>query len=62
MRVQPSERTLAIALPDGTQAAFLWNAETKINGVLTSGARVTVRYAVGDGGRNVALQITVAHG
>jgi len=59
--VQPSERLFALDLPDGTRAEFRWNSETKINGVLSSGARVTVRYAVGDDGKNLALQVTVAH-
>ena len=38
----------------------MWNADTKISGVLTPGARVTVRYVTGDNGGNLALQITVA--
>jgi hypothetical protein len=59
--VQPPQRTVAVALADGTRAEFRWNADTKINGVLSSGARVTIRYAVADDGGKLALQITVAH-
>jgi hypothetical protein len=61
-KVQASQRTVTVALTDGGEAVFVWNPDTKINGTLTPGARVTVRYQPGDGGRNVALQITVARG
>jgi hypothetical protein len=60
LKVQAPEHTISVTLSDGTQAAFRWNAETKINGVLAPGARVTVRYTVGEDGNNVAQQITVA--
>jgi hypothetical protein len=59
-KVQASQRTVSVALTEGGEAVFVWNPDTKINGTLTPGARVTVRYQAGDGGRNVALQITVA--
>jgi hypothetical protein len=58
--VQASQRTVSVALADGTEARFAWNAETKINGVLAPGAKVTIRYTPGANGKNVALQITVA--
>ena len=47
-KVLASQRSVTVALTDG------------VLGQLTPGARVTVRYQPGDGGRNVALQITVA--
>ena len=59
-RVVASQRTVEIALPDGTQERFLWNSETKINGTLTPGATVTVRYTAGTDGAKLALQIVVA--
>ncbi len=59
-RLQASARTVVVALADGGEATFVWNADTKISGVLTPGARVTVRYVTGDNGGNLALQITVA--
>jgi hypothetical protein len=59
-RLQASARTVVVALTDGGEVAFVWNADTKISGVLTPGARVTVRYVTGDNGGNLALQITVA--
>ena len=59
-KVLASQRTVTVALTEGGESVFVWNPDTKINGTLTPGARVTVRYQAGDGGRNVALQITVA--
>jgi YD repeat-containing protein len=61
-KVQASERTVAVTLPDGAEVRFLWNADTRISGVLTPGARVTVRYTEGPDGKNLALQITVPRG
>lgn len=59
-RLQATSRTVVVALTEGGEATFVWNADTKISGVLTPGARVTVRYVTGDNGGNLALQITVA--
>ncbi len=59
-RLQATARTVVVALSDGGEATFVWNADTKIGGVLTPGARVTVRYVTGANGGNLALQITVA--
>jgi hypothetical protein len=59
-KLTSSERTLTVTLPDGSETRFLWNADTKINGVLSPGARVTIRYEVTADGKNVAQQITVA--
>ena len=57
--VQASSRMVVVALSDGGEARFSWNDDTKINGVLAPGAKITVRYVTGSGGENVALQITV---
>ena len=38
---------------------FVWNDETKISGVLSPGAKVTIRYVTATTGGNLALQITV---
>jgi hypothetical protein len=59
-RLTPAERTVAITTADGANASFRWNADTKINGVLAPGARVTIRYSTDASGTNLALQITVA--
>ncbi len=38
---------------------IFWNDQTRINGVLAQGARVTVRYAPRPDGQNLAHQISV---
>jgi hypothetical protein len=60
VKLAASERTVEVTLPDGSQQRFFWSAETKISGVLTPGAKVTLRYTAGTDGKNLALQITVA--
>ena len=59
-KIQAAERSFTVALSDGTQARFVWSADTQISGVLSPGARVTIRYEVAADGRNVAQQISVA--
>ena len=59
-KLQSSERTLTVTLPDGGEARFLWTADTKINGVLSPGAKVTIRYGISGDGKNVAQQISVS--
>jgi hypothetical protein len=59
-KLQSSERTLMVTLADGSEARFLWNADTKINGVLAPGAKVTIRYQAGADGKNLAQQISVS--
>jgi YD repeat-containing protein len=61
-KIQASSRSLSVTLPDGTEARFVWNADTKITGTLMTGAKATIRYSPGPDGRNVALQITVVRG
>jgi hypothetical protein len=60
VRVQAEQRTLTVTLSDGTEGRFFWSAETRISGVLTPGAKVTIRYDTGSDGRNVAQQISVS--
>jgi hypothetical protein len=57
--VQATARTLVVALADGGEAKFVWNDETRITGVLSPGAKVTIRYVSPPSGENLALQITV---
>ena len=59
-KLQSSERTLLVTLADGSEARFLWNADTKINGVLAPGAKVTIRYEADADGKNLARQIRVS--
>jgi hypothetical protein len=61
-KIRASERAVTVALADGSEARFVWNGDTKIGGVLSPGAKVTVRYEVGTDGRNLALQISINRG
>lgn len=58
-KLQATERTLVIASNDGGEARFVWTADTRINGTLAVGARVTVRYTTLPDGQNLAHQISV---
>ncbi|HSS43920.1 MAG TPA: hypothetical protein VLO07_01165 [Thermoanaerobaculia bacterium] len=58
-KLQAAERTVAMALADGSKMVFVWDAETRINGTLTPGAKVTVRYTPQADGKNLANQISV---
>ena len=59
-KLQSSEHMLTVTLADASEARFLWNADTKINGVLAPGARVTIRYETDADGKNLAQQISVS--
>jgi len=60
--VKASERTVTVKLTEGGESTFVWSNDTRISGVLTPGALVTVRYVPADAGPHKALQITVARG
>jgi uncharacterized protein YabE (DUF348 family) len=59
-KVNAAERAVTVTLTDGPQARFVWTAETKINGTLAPGAKVTIRYTTLPDGQNLAHQISVA--
>jgi hypothetical protein len=59
-KLDAAERTIVVAVADGPETKFVWSADTKINGTLAPGARVTVRYTVLPDGQNLAHQISVA--
>lgn len=59
-KIQASERAVTVKLTDGTEARFVWTADTKISGVLSPGAKVTIRYGTAADGRNIAQQISVS--
>ncbi len=59
-KIQAAERSFTVVLADGTPARFVWSADTRFSGVLSPGARVTIRYEIAADGRNVAQQISVA--
>ncbi len=57
-RLDSARQTLVVKVGE-QEMTFIWNEETRINGVLAPGARVTVRYAAQSGGQNLAYQISV---
>ncbi len=59
-KLNAAERTVTVAIAEGSETRFLWTAETKINGILAPGAKVTVRYTTLPDGQNLAHQISVS--
>jgi hypothetical protein len=57
-RLDAAQETLVVKV-GAEETKFVWNAETRINGVLAPGAKVTVRYAPQPDGQNLAFQISV---
>lgn len=60
-KLQATQRTLVVTQADGSATQLVWTADTKINGTLSQGARVTVRYTTLPDGQNLAHQISVGH-
>ena len=58
-RIDAAKQTLVVKI-DSDEKTFVWNEDTRINGVLAPGAKVTLRFAVQPDGRNLAYQISVA--
>jgi hypothetical protein len=59
-KLDAAERTVVVAVTSGSETRFVWTADTKINGTLAPGARVTIRYTTLPDGQNLAHQISVA--
>lgn len=59
-KLDAAQRTVVVAVADGAETTFAWTADTKINGTLSPGARVTIRFTVLPDGQNLAHQISVA--
>jgi len=59
-RLDAAERTVVVAVTDGPETRFVWTADTKINGTLAPGAKVTIRYTTLPDVQNLAHQISVA--
>ncbi|HEX9688191.1 MAG TPA: hypothetical protein VGB47_03855 [Thermoanaerobaculia bacterium] len=59
-KLDAAERTVVVAVTDGPETRFVWTADTKINGTLSPGAKVTIRYTTLPEGQNLAHQISVA--
>ena len=58
-KLDAAQRSVVVAT-DAGETRFVWSAETKINGTLSPGAKVTVRYTTLPDGQNLAHQISVA--
>ncbi len=58
-KVQAADRTLVVNQADGSAFQLVWTSDTKINGTLSQGAKVTVRYTTLPDGQNLAHQISV---
>lgn len=61
-KIEATERSVTVTLPDGSTQRFFWTNDTKFSGVLAPEARVTIRYSVSPDGKNLAQQISVSRG
>jgi hypothetical protein len=59
-KLQASERTAVVAIADGPETRFVWTKDTRINGTLAVGAKVSIRYTTLSDGQNLARQISVS--
>src|SRR5262249_12920927 len=59
-KLDATNRAVFVAVAGGSETRFVWAAETKINGTLSLGAKVTIRYTALPDGQNLAHQISVA--
>jgi uncharacterized protein (DUF2141 family) len=59
-KLDAAQHSVVVAVTDGADTRFVWTADTKINGTLSPGAKVTVRYTTLPDGQNLAHQISVA--
>ena len=58
-RLEAADRTVFVSVGNGQEMRFTWTAETRFNGTLSQGARVTIRYTAQEDGQNLAHQISV---
>ena len=61
-KVLATDRAVVVKLSDGPETRFVWTNDTKINGTLAVGAKVTIRYTTLMDGQNLAHQISVSKG
>ncbi len=54
-----ADRTFSVEDDNGRTVRFVWGKGTKFNGVVSAGARVTVRYTEQGDGRNLAQTVGV---
>jgi hypothetical protein len=58
-RLQAADHAVFVSLANGQEMRFFWTAETRFNGTLSQGAKVTIRYTAQQDGQNLAHQISV---
>jgi hypothetical protein len=58
-RLQATDHTVFVSTGNGQETRFIWTAETRFNGTLSQGAKVTIRYTTQQDGQNLAHQISV---
>jgi hypothetical protein len=61
-KLEAANRAVVVKLSDGPETRFVWTNDTKINGTLAVGAKVTIRYTSLADGQNLAHQISVSKG
>lgn len=61
-KLEAANRSVTVKLSDGPETRFVWTNDTKINGTLAVGAKVTIRYTSLSDGQNLAHQISVSKG
>jgi hypothetical protein len=54
-----ASHTFSVEDESGRMVQFVWAKETKFNGVISAGAKVTVRYTEQGDGRNLAQTVGV---
>ncbi len=54
-----SSHTFSVEEEGGRTVPFVWAKETKFNGVVSTGAKVTVRYTEEADGRNLAQTVGI---
>lgn len=59
MQINAASRAFVVSVAGGSQTHFSWTPQTRINGTLSQGAKVTVRFTTLSDGQNVARQISV---
>jgi plastocyanin len=54
-----ADRSFSVRTDAGDTVALVWTKETKFNGVVANGSRVTVRFTPQPGGANIAQTVGV---
>ena len=58
-KLEAANHAVFVSTGNGQEIRFIWTAETRFNGTLSQGAKVTIRYTAQEDGQNLAHQISV---